>query len=103
MLGNNDGPDVAEWGAPRTAELDLDGLKVSMVHDSGATKGRGGRMHRRFPNAAIVVYGHSHLPDDSVSEAGQRQTSAFERHAVYWHVTQTACVRQPPSGPATRM
>src|SRR6201981_476682 len=33
VLGNNDGPDVAEWGAPRTAELELDGLKVSMVHD----------------------------------------------------------------------
>ena len=40
VLGNNDGPDVAEWGAPRTAELDLDGLKVNMVHDSGAAAGR---------------------------------------------------------------
>jgi len=49
VLGNNDGPDVAEWGAPRTAELELDGLKVSMVHDSGAAAGRLTRLRRRFP------------------------------------------------------
>src|SRR5260221_3333242 len=36
VLGNNDGPDVAEWGAPETLQADLDGLQVAMVHDSGA-------------------------------------------------------------------
>ena len=64
VLGNNDGPDVAEWGAPRTAELDLDGLKVSMVHDSGAAAGRLTRLRRRFPGADLVVFGHSHIPLD---------------------------------------
>ena len=64
VLGNNDGPDVAEWGAPRTAELDLDGLKVSMVHDSGAAAGRLTRLTRRFPGADLVVFGHSHIPLD---------------------------------------
>jgi hypothetical protein len=64
VLGNNDGPDVAEWGAHRTAELDLDGLKVSMVHDSGAAAGRLTRLRRRFPGADLVVFGHSHIPLD---------------------------------------
>jgi putative phosphoesterase len=64
VLGNNDGPDVADWGAPGTAELDLDGLKVSMVHDSGAAAGRLTRLRRRFPGADLVVFGHSHIPLD---------------------------------------
>jgi uncharacterized protein len=64
VLGNNDGPDVAEWGAPSIAELDLDGLKVSMVHDSGAAAGRLTRLRRRFPGADLVVFGHSHIPLD---------------------------------------
>jgi len=64
VLGNNDGPDVAEWGAPRTAELDLGGLSVAMVHDSGAGAGRVARLRRRFPGADLVVFGHSHIPLD---------------------------------------
>ncbi len=64
VLGNNDGPDVAGWGAPETAELDLDGLAVAMVHDSGPATGRLSRMRRKFPGAALVVFGHSHIPLD---------------------------------------
>jgi putative phosphoesterase len=64
VLGNNDGPDVADWGAVATAELDLDGLRVAMVHDSGAAEGRMARMRRRFPAADLVVFGHSHIPLD---------------------------------------
>jgi uncharacterized protein len=64
VLGNNDGPDVAGWGAGQTAELDLDGLSVGMVHDSGAATGRLVRMRRRFPGADLVVFGHSHIPLD---------------------------------------
>jgi len=64
VLGNNDQPDVAAWGAAETAELDLDGLSVAMVHDSGAAAGRMARMRRRFPAADLVVFGHSHIPMD---------------------------------------
>jgi hypothetical protein len=39
VLGNNDGPDVAAWGAPPDLELDLDGLRVAMIHDSGPPPG----------------------------------------------------------------
>jgi len=67
VRGNNDGPDVAAWGAAGTAELDLDGLSVAMVHDSGAAAGRLARLRRRFPAADLIVFGHSHIPlDESV-------------------------------------
>ncbi|MGD0374282.1 MAG: metallophosphoesterase family protein [Streptosporangiaceae bacterium] len=68
VLGNNDGPDVAAWGAPPTLEFDLDGLPVAMIHDSGAATGRLDRMHRRFPGAGLVVFGHSHIPLDQAAE-----------------------------------
>jgi hypothetical protein len=64
VVGNNDDPSVAAWGAAETAELDLDGLRVAMVHDSGARTGRLPRMRRRFPGADLVVFGHSHIPLD---------------------------------------
>ncbi|MEW9528095.1 metallophosphoesterase family protein [Microbispora sp. NPDC049125] len=64
VLGNNDGPDVAAWGAPETLELDLGGLAVAMIHDSGQAAGRTRRMRRRFPGADLVVFGHSHIPMD---------------------------------------
>lgn len=71
VRGNNDGPDVAAWGAPERLELELDGLRVAMVHDSGAARGRGPRLRRMFPEAALVVFGHSHIPWDEKYD-GQR-------------------------------
>ena len=67
VRGNNDGPDVAAWGAPDTLELDLGGLRAAMIHDSGPAAGRPARMRRRFPGADLVVFGHSHIPLDSGS------------------------------------
>ena len=77
VLGNNDGPDVRDWGAPETLELDLAGLPVAMIHDSGPAAGRADRLKRRFPQAQLVIFGHSHIPwDEHVpwdkSGAGQR-------------------------------
>jgi hypothetical protein len=68
VLGNNDGQDVAAWGAPETLELDLAGLAVAMIHDSGAAAGRAARMRRRFPAAQLVVFGHSHIPLDQATD-----------------------------------
>ncbi len=68
VLGNNDGPDVAAWGAPETLELDLAGLSVAMIHDSGPSAGRLARMRRRFPGARLVLFGHSHIPLDQSAD-----------------------------------
>jgi putative phosphoesterase len=64
VLGNNDGPEVAAWGAPETLELDLEGVRVGLIHDAGGKDGRLARMRRRFPSADLVVFGHSHIPMD---------------------------------------
>jgi putative phosphoesterase len=68
VLGNNDGPDVAAWGAPETDEFELDGLRVAMIHDAGPAARRTARMRRRFPAADLVVFGHSHIPMDETGD-----------------------------------
>jgi uncharacterized protein len=65
VVGNNDGQDVAGWGARPTLEFELAGLRVAMIHDSGQKEGRLARLHRMFPAAELVVFGHSHIPFDS--------------------------------------
>lgn len=69
VLGNNDGPDVAAWGATPTRELTLGGVRVAMIHDAGPAAGRDRRMRRRFPDADLVIFGHSHIPLDDASGA----------------------------------
>ncbi|WP_030176637.1 metallophosphoesterase family protein [Spirillospora albida] len=68
VLGNNDEPDVAAWGAPERIRLDLGGLSVAMVHDSGQAQGRTRRLRRWFPSADLVVFGHSHIPLDETGD-----------------------------------
>ncbi len=34
VIGNNDGPDVAQWGATPTASLSIDGFPVAMIHNT---------------------------------------------------------------------
>jgi putative phosphoesterase len=71
VRGNNDGPDVADWGAEDTLTLELAGLPVAMVHDSGASVGRAARLRRWFPDARLVVFGHSHIPLNEVHDGQQ--------------------------------
>ena len=68
VAGNNDGPDVTAWGAPETVTLAPEGLALAMIHDSGPATGRLARMRARFPAAALVVFGHSHIPLDAAGE-----------------------------------
>lgn len=68
VLGNND----VELRLPETLEVELDGVRVAMIHDSGPSKGRAARLRSRFPRADVVVFGHSHLPWDETDAGGQR-------------------------------
>ena len=68
VVGNNDGPDVAAWGAAETASVRAAGLRIAMIHDSGPAAGRLARMRVRFPDADLVVFGHSHIPLDMAAE-----------------------------------
>ena len=62
VMGNCDGLDVRDWGAEESATVDLGGILVGIVHDAGPAKGRRARMRRAFPEARVVVFGHSHIP-----------------------------------------
>ena len=61
-FGNNDRPDVRRWGAREIVHLDLDGVPTVLIHDAGPRVGRAARLARRFPDARLVIFGHSHVP-----------------------------------------
>ena len=69
VLGNNDVSLVGRL--PHTLTVDLAGVRVGMIHDSGPSRGRAARLRRRFPDAAVVVFGHSHAPVAEAGEGGQ--------------------------------
>ncbi|MGI9119066.1 MAG: metallophosphoesterase family protein [Acidimicrobiales bacterium] len=69
VLGNND-HDLVGTLAERLV-LDLGGVRVGMVHDSGPRQGREGRLRRMFPDADLVVFGHSHIPWNAPGLDGQ--------------------------------
>jgi putative phosphoesterase len=62
VMGNCDAMDVRDAGATETAEVTLGGIRIGMVHDSGLSPGRWERMRKLFPEARVVVFGHSHMP-----------------------------------------
>lgn len=60
VLGNNDVPlrDVL----PERLQLHVEGMEIAVVHNSGAAERRRERLRRWFPDARVVVFGHSHTP-----------------------------------------
>ena len=60
VLGNNDL--TLRDTLPERLEFDVEGVRIAMVHESGATKGRPARLRKWFPDAQVVVFGHSHTP-----------------------------------------
>jgi uncharacterized protein len=69
VLGNND-PELVGV-LPETLEIELAGVRVAMIHDSGPARGREARLHARFPDADVVVFGHSHIPWNAEGVDGQ--------------------------------
>ncbi|WKU05135.1 metallophosphoesterase [Micromonospora sp. HUAS LYJ1] len=71
VYGNNDGPDLRAR-LPEVAEVELAGLRVAVVHETGPKTGREQRCAARFPGRDLLVFGHSHIPWDSVAPGGLR-------------------------------
>ena len=57
---------------PERVQLTVDGVRIAMVHDPGPVPGRARRLRRWFPDADLVVFGHTHRPVDDAGDAGQR-------------------------------
>ena len=76
VAGNNDGPELhARLG--EVARVEVDGLRVAVIHETGAATGRERRCDALFgpesdAPADVVVFGHSHIPWDSTTAGGLR-------------------------------
>ncbi|MGN9777339.1 metallophosphoesterase family protein [Micromonospora sp. H33] len=71
VYGNNDGP-ALRARLPEIARVDLDGLRVAVVHETGQRTRREERCAARFPDVDLLVFGHSHIPWDTVAPGGLR-------------------------------
>jgi uncharacterized protein len=69
--GNNDGPELRAR-LPEVARVDLGGLSVAVVHETGPAKGREERCEAAYPGVVLLVFGHSHIPWDTTSAGGLR-------------------------------
>ena len=69
--GNNDGDELRRR-LPERADVVLDGVRFTMVHETGASGGRDARMAKLYPDTDVLVFGHSHIPWDTTAETGLR-------------------------------
>jgi putative phosphoesterase len=61
VYGNTDGYDVRRR-VPRVAELELDGFLIAVTHGDQFGSPNPETLHREFPTAEIIIYGHTHKP-----------------------------------------
>ncbi len=62
--GNNDGPQLRDR-LPEIATTTVEGVRLGVVHETGQSRGREGRMRAAYPHLDLLVFGHSHIPWDS--------------------------------------
>jgi putative phosphoesterase len=71
VYGNNDGPQLRAR-LPEVARVRLGGVRFAVVHETGPARGREERCARLFDDADVLVFGHSHIPWDTVAANGLR-------------------------------
>ena len=71
VYGNNDG-EALRARLPEVAQVQLEGIRFAMVHETGPARGREERADERFPDTDVLVFGHSHIPWDTRSPRGLR-------------------------------
>ncbi len=71
VYGNNDGPGL-QARLPEVARVELEGLRVAVVHDSGPAKNRETRCAAIYADTDLLVFGHSHIPWDTTAPTGLR-------------------------------
>ncbi|MBX0301909.1 metallophosphoesterase [Cryobacterium sp. 1639] len=71
VYGNNDGPPLRAV-LPEINRVTIEGIRFAMVHETGAAAGREKRMDAAFTDTDVLVFGHSHIPWDTVTAGGLR-------------------------------
>ena len=69
--GNNDGSELRER-LPEVARFEVEDVRVAMIHETGQAARREQRMDEEFPETDLLVFGHSHIPWDTVAPSGMR-------------------------------
>jgi len=71
VWGNND-VDRLRARLPEVARETVDGIRIAVVHETGPATGREARCEAAYPDTDLLVFGHSHIPWDSVTPNGLR-------------------------------
>jgi hypothetical protein len=69
VRGNMDEPELCEV-LPERRVVQVEEVRIGMVHVPGPAVGRQERLTAAFPRCEAVVYGHTHLPE--VARVGER-------------------------------
>lgn len=69
--GNNDAAPLRAR-LPEIARADVEGVRIAVVHETGAATGRERRAELAHPDVDVLVFGHSHIPWDTTTPAGLR-------------------------------
>jgi putative phosphoesterase len=69
--GNNDGAPLRAR-LPEVARAEVEGVRIAVVHETGAATGRERRAELAHPDVDVLVFGHSHIPWDTTTPAGLR-------------------------------
>ncbi|WP_435770717.1 metallophosphoesterase family protein [Nocardioides sp. SYSU DS0651] len=118
VWGNND-HGVLRERLTEVARVEVEGVRLGVVHETGPAKGREERCSARYPDLDVLVFGHSHIPWDTTTTTGLRLlnpgsptdrrrqphctylTAVADEGALH-DVTLHAVPRQPGGGPAGR-
>lgn len=71
VYGNNDGNELRER-LPEIARFTVEQVDVAVVHETGQRQKREERMDVAFSGVDLLVFGHSHIPWDTVAPSGMR-------------------------------
>ena len=61
VYGNADEPALRTL-LPKELVVEIEDVRIGMVHIPGPAAGREARLVRRFPGCDAIVFGHTHLP-----------------------------------------
>jgi putative phosphoesterase len=92
VYGNND-HGALRVRLPEVAHVNIEGLRVAVVHETGGAPGRERRCAERFPDVDVLVFGHSHIPWDTTGTGlrllnpGSPTDRRRQPHATYLTAT----------------
>lgn len=71
VYGNNDGHHLRRR-LDEVVRVELAGVRIAVVHETGTAKGRERRCEEVYGDADVLVFGHSHIPWDTTTPGGLR-------------------------------